>query len=116
MPKLKPGQILHDNDPRYSGRKLEVVRVERFRVANVPDRGSEIVAVLIDGKGVIAVQDMGAAARRAASAKNGGTLENAASMATTHQPAPRSSTIAGPMTCISMRWRRFRFERHGTNI
>jgi hypothetical protein len=26
--KLKSGQILHDNDPRYSGRKLEVVRVE----------------------------------------------------------------------------------------
>jgi hypothetical protein len=26
--KLKPGQILHDNDPRYRGRKLEVVRVE----------------------------------------------------------------------------------------
>jgi hypothetical protein len=26
--KLKPGQILHDNDPRYSGRKLEVVRIE----------------------------------------------------------------------------------------
>jgi hypothetical protein len=28
MLKLKPGQILHDNDPRYRGRKLEVVRVE----------------------------------------------------------------------------------------
>jgi hypothetical protein len=25
---LKAGQILHDNDPRYRGRKLEVVRVE----------------------------------------------------------------------------------------
>jgi hypothetical protein len=25
---LKVGQILHDNDPRYRGRKLEVVRVE----------------------------------------------------------------------------------------
>jgi hypothetical protein len=28
MLKLEPGQILHDNDPRYSGRKLEVIRVE----------------------------------------------------------------------------------------
>jgi hypothetical protein len=25
---LMAGQILHDNDPRYRGRKLEVVRVE----------------------------------------------------------------------------------------
>jgi hypothetical protein len=25
---LKAGQILYDNDPRYRGRKLEVVRVE----------------------------------------------------------------------------------------
>jgi len=25
---LKAGQILYDNDPRYSGRKVEVVRVE----------------------------------------------------------------------------------------
>jgi hypothetical protein len=25
---LKKGQILYDNDPRYSGRKVEVVRVE----------------------------------------------------------------------------------------
>jgi hypothetical protein len=28
MLKLKPGQILRDNDPRYHGRKVEVVRVE----------------------------------------------------------------------------------------
>lgn len=25
---LKKGQILYDNDPRYPGRKVEVVRVE----------------------------------------------------------------------------------------
>jgi hypothetical protein len=25
---LKAGQVLYDNDPRYRGRKLEVVRVE----------------------------------------------------------------------------------------
>jgi hypothetical protein len=25
---LKTGQVLHDNDPRYRGRKIEVVRVE----------------------------------------------------------------------------------------
>jgi len=25
---LKAGQVLHDNDPRYRGRKIEVVRVE----------------------------------------------------------------------------------------
>jgi hypothetical protein len=26
---LKAGQVLYDNDPRYRGRKVEVVRVER---------------------------------------------------------------------------------------
>jgi hypothetical protein len=25
---LEAGQVLHDNDPRYRGRKLEVIRVE----------------------------------------------------------------------------------------
>ena len=28
---LKAGQVLHDNDPRYPGRKVEVVRVEASR-------------------------------------------------------------------------------------
>ena len=32
-------------------------RILIFRMANVPECGSEVVAVLIDGKGVIAVQD-----------------------------------------------------------
>ena len=35
-------------------------RVRIFRGVNIPKCGSEIVAVLIDGKGVIAVQDMDA--------------------------------------------------------
>ena len=29
---LKAGQVLHDNDPRYRGRTVEVVRVEASRV------------------------------------------------------------------------------------
>jgi hypothetical protein len=29
---LKTGQVLYDNDPRYRGRKVEVVRVEASRV------------------------------------------------------------------------------------
>lgn len=28
---LKPGQVLYDNDPRYRGRKVEVVRIEGSR-------------------------------------------------------------------------------------
>jgi hypothetical protein len=28
---LKAGQILYDNDPRYRGRKIEVVRIEGTR-------------------------------------------------------------------------------------
>ena len=35
-------------------------RVLIFWVVNVPERGSEVIAVLVDGKGVIAVQDMDA--------------------------------------------------------
>ena len=35
-------------------------RVRIFRVMDVPERGSEVVAMLIDGKGVIAVQNMDA--------------------------------------------------------
>ena len=28
---LKAGQVLYDNDPRYRGRKVEVVRIEGIR-------------------------------------------------------------------------------------
>ena len=40
------------------GARLRDNRVRIFRVMNVPECGREVIAVLIDGKGVIPVQDM----------------------------------------------------------
>jgi hypothetical protein len=51
-------------------------RIRIFRAPNVPERWSKVVAVLVDGKGVIAVQDMDAQSglqiieRRTANARN----------------------------------------------
>jgi len=40
---LKAGQILYDNDPRYPGRKVEVVRVEKsFAICKCGPRQMQI--------------------------------------------------------------------------
>ena len=40
---LTPGQVLYDNDPRYAGRKVEVVRVEgSFAICKCGPRQTKI--------------------------------------------------------------------------
>jgi hypothetical protein len=37
---LEAGQVLHDNDPRYRGRKVEVLRIVKGHTPSAnPDRG-----------------------------------------------------------------------------
>jgi hypothetical protein len=49
---LKAGQVLYDNDPRYRGRKVEVVRVEASRaVCKCGPRQFQIRLSLISSDG-----------------------------------------------------------------
>jgi hypothetical protein len=49
---LKAGQVLYDNDPRYRGRKLEVVRIEgSFAICKCGPRQLQVRLVYIFSDG-----------------------------------------------------------------